>query len=72
MTLLAEKISVIDEILAILHFFKVEVPLPHDRAFVGSGASLSVTSSKESPCRVLHSIEALFGQVSLRYFNGVE
>ena len=48
-----EKISVIDEILAILQLFKVEVPLSHDRAFVGSGMSLSVRSSKESLCRVL-------------------
>ena len=59
-----EKISVIDEILAILQLFKVEVPLSHDRAFVGSGMSLSVTSSKESLCYVLQSIEALFGNCS--------
>ena len=67
-----EKISVIDEILAILQLFKVEVPLSRDRAFVGSGTSLNVTSSKEWFCYVLQSIDALFRQVSLRYLKGVE
>lgn len=46
-----EKISVLDKILELLQLFKVEPPMCHDRAFVGAGTSLSVTSSKDLFCR---------------------
>ena len=68
-----EKISVIDKILELPQLFKVEPPMSHDRAFVGAGTSLPVTSSKDLCCRFSQSDdrEERFGPVSFRHLNGV-
>ena len=57
-----EKNYVIDEILAILQFFKVEVPLSHDRTFVGSGTNLfrDVIEGIALPRLIKHMIKKLF------------
>ena len=63
----------IDEILAILQLFKVEVPLSHDQAFVGSGTSLfcEVIDGIALLRLLKHMIKKLFSQPRSQGLSGV-